>query len=369
MPALTINPSQNVHGGLSMTERCARCKAEVDGARLCDRCCDLYEQACIDLIVLVPHLEVAVVGMANVARATVHGLDRSLELAQAEAVEARAVPAHLRSRHGQIALPATALPVNLEASELLAESRRILRGWVAALSRGVERAPAVAGPTCSSCTHATCVRLRLARGRWTDRAVGLWLAQHVDVVRGSDDAGAVLRSVLGVRRRIERAIDSRQPELFLGPCDAPDVQTELVDGVVRVATDRVCGVDLYGSLGDTEVECQACGCVYDIKDRRAFMLEAVRDVWARPAQIAEALTSLGTPLTAGRLDQWISRDKKRHRRCPVGEPCGCILQVGIDSDEVDANGRPLGKPWYRVGAVIDRLEAMRLAQASVEAVS
>jgi hypothetical protein len=131
--------------------------------------------------------------------------------------------------------------------------------------------------------------------------VGLWLAQHVDLVRQSDVAGPCVRAVLGVRRKIERAIDSRQPELFLGPCDAPDVQTELVDGVVTVATDRICGVDLYGSLGDTEVECQACGCLYDIKERRAFMLESVRDVWARPAQIAEALTSLGTPVI-DRLD-------------------------------------------------------------------
>ena len=135
--------------------------------------------------------------------------------------------------------------------------------------------------------------------------------------------------------------------------------------LVTVVARRICRTDLYARAGDTEVECSECGGRYQVAERNAWLLDAVRDVWARPALIASALSawpSQNIELTPGRLDQWISRDKRRHRRCPVGEDCSCILQVGIDS-AIDAAGVSVGKPLYRIGDVLDRLDAIQLTGA------
>ena len=153
----------------------------------------------------------------------------------------------------------------------------------------------------------------------------------------------------------------------------PQIAEEVVrplrfrDGQTVIVPNATCGVQMFGQLGDAMVECPACGTRYRVATRKRWMLDAVREVWERPAAIVKALGALDLDLTQGRLDTWISRDRERHeRRCWPGEPCDHILQRGLDSDEVDEDGRALGRPVYRIGDVIarvDRLRAEREARA------
>jgi hypothetical protein len=350
---------------------CARCKRPVDGAVLCSPCGEAFTRTVADLQALLPELAVTVTKQDVVGQPARHAKDPLEEMIEA----AGRVAGDARS------LIANPMPVNLEAAALFAEVRALLIGAVTRIARihelPLDFPPAIAGPHHAWCMHPSCVAIAEA-GRWGDRLCA-WLIRHAETIRQYEAVAALIRDLERVRRWVETAIDRRDPDVYVGPCDAPDVEVSLDGDVVRLATeevvdektgelvtvvsDRICGVDLYANLGDLEVECPACRYTYQVADRKAWLLEAVRDVWARPALIASALTTHGMELNAARLDQWISRDKKRHKRCLEDDGCGCILQVGIDSDDVDADGRPVGKPLYRIGDVLDRLEALRVSAA------
>jgi len=291
---------------------CPRCTKNTTDGLLCHPCAGHYLRARKDLTRFTPELRTAWLRLDQVARGNTHG-DRSLELAAVEAAEAARVPAMLRTRDAQVALPANPLPVDLDAGALYRQAL----DWLATTP------PDAAG------------------------------------IRVLADAPLVIQATRRLAQRVEEAIDRREPELYLGACDAPDTvhveSTVTEDGVVTFevsTTDRVCGVDLYGRAGDTAVTCRACGYEYPITARREQMLAEVRNLLERPKVIADALTSLDLPITANTLDKWISRDKRMQeqgREWPDGLPL--ILADPVYDDD--------GKPLYRVGAVIDRIEAMR----------
>lgn len=286
---------------------CPRCTRDTTDGLLCVVCCRVYINALDDLRKYTAELPTNYVRLDRTARSVQHVVDRSLALAEVEAFEQRMIPAMLRTRDAAIALPANPIPVNLSAGELLAEVAVSVRGW-----RKDER----------------------------------WL-------RGQDDPRGIVDTARRLARTVERAIDRTEPDLFLGRCDTPDVTAELDEtGTVLVEVDAVCGAELYARLGDKTVFCEVCGWEYPVGEQRDRMLAAVRDVLARPKVIADALTSLDLPLNAGTLDVWISRDKRMHqqgRERPDGLPL--ILADPVTDDE--------GKCLYRVGPVIDRVEAMR----------
>lgn len=284
---------------------CPRCQQATTDGLLCHPCTQLYHRARKDLTRFTPELRTAWLCLDQVARGTRHGDDHTLELAAVEAEEAAAVPAMLRTRQGQIALVATALPVNLDAGRLYRQAQ----AWLG------------------------------------------WIPSDPQRLRAMEDAAEVVDHTRRLAHRVEEAIDRREPELYLGTCDAPDVHLNDA-GEEELVTLNVCGVHLYARAGDVTITCQACGYEYKIRDRRDRMLTEVRNLLERPKVIADALTSLDMPVTAKTLDDWIYRDKKLHEQ-------GRARRDGLPLILADPVYDDDGKPLYLVGAVIDRIEAMR----------
>lgn len=304
--------------------RCPSCRADTADGLLCEACTNAADQAAADLCVLLPAVEDAACGLSNVVRWVDRRVDRSMELAAVEAQEARRIPAALRSRDQQVALPQMPIP-NLDAAALLRDAVSELR-WVVAV--GTDDVGAI----CAG------LRRQLADRKWWTR----------------HDAPAYARRVRYWARRLEQALDVGVPDLFLGRCDVPDVRTSFDPdgGMIVIDTGATCGADLYARLGDDECVCQACGSVYTVADRREWMLDAVRHVLARPATIARALTKLDMQITPSLLDTWISRDKRLHEQ-------GRARRDGLPLILADPVTDDDGKPVYLVGPVIDRVQALR----------
>ena len=353
-----------------MTEQllCPRCRRGTQDGLLCESCVGVFERAVGDLARLEQDLAVVVARLDETSKAIRHvavnvapSLDRVVR-----PLEVDLTPARLRALTEVGALSAHGVPVNLDAADLQRKLRAAIVRWAEALCP--VRRPLL-GPACEHwmvCVHDSCAVLwaqrraqQLAAAPPLVRLLGATraLRRHPSAVECVDELSRFARSV-------ERVVDNREADLFAGPCDAPDVKLH-----GEVITPGICGVDLYARLGDRWVVCSACGARYSYAARREWLLDAVREVWARPALIARALAAWDLDLTQARLDQWISRDRRRHRACWPGAECGHIVQVGLDSDEVDEEGRPLGRPLYRVGDVLDRVDAMRAKKRADEGVT
>lgn len=369
---------------------------------LCDGCTRAARDAVASLRRLLPELVVSAAGEDETVRAVMHGQERAPvpDVAVLEVAEARAVPARLRSLDGQVALRSFPIPGNLTMLDLdrrvrawldveLGGLRARAGGWAAARGR-------LAGPVCPAhvhdyrpggCGHTRCARLHCRHDTCTRIRGGVetvdvdleWLAAHLHTLRADLQAGRILT---GLRRwvdRLEEAVDRRDPGVYAGPCDRPDVRVELTGDGTLIPVPGICGVDLYCDLEDQQVACQACGAVYDVAERREWLLDTVRHVWARPGVITSALAGLGEDLTSVRLDQWISRDRRevtagravqgedgRWRRRRDGLPL--VVQVATDFDDedgrpiLDSDGRQIGRPLYLVGDVLDRLAAYRASR-------
>jgi hypothetical protein len=340
--------------------RCVRCGAPTD-ATLCWPCVEKLGDTLRILADLLPELRVTVSGQAKTSRALAHRPALETTTSAAPATVTR----HELPWSG-FALVSTALPFNPEAAELQSEARRTLTRLVAELAAG----------------HGIYVHAGTAAH--PESAVA-WLRRNLrGIIRRDPQAGAVMSRLRRLRLDVEQAVDNRAADMYAGPCNAPDTGP----------SGRICGVDLYSQLGDRSVVCQACGARYSVAERREYLMKAAREVWARPTVIAAALTAWSMPLTADRLDKWISRDKARyHPDRPWPMPYPPILQVCTDyqdenGDDVmepllDRDGQPVvedgvpvlkqaGHPMYRVGDVIDRVvwtmksEADKQARARLE---
>lgn len=130
-------------------------------------------------------------------------------------------------------------------------------------------------------------------------------------------ADQAVHRIMTVVQAGERVIDRPADRWFAGPCDE-------------------CDVDLYARPGAVQVVCPVCQHVYDVNERRVWLLQVAEDHLAYAALIAQALTSLGTRVTPDLLWQWAKR--------------GRIIAHGIDRQ---------GRPLYRIGDVIDELAKQR----------
>ena len=101
------------------------------------------------------------------------------------------------------------------------------------------------------------------------------------------------------------AVDIPPEQVFVGWC--PDA----------------CGVPLYAREGAVQIQCRACGSVWDVQASRDAMLAAAHDVRATAAELARALD-----LDPALIRQWRRR--------------GRLLAVDVDT---------AGRPLYRVSDV------------------
>lgn len=143
-----------------------------------------------------------------------------------------------------------------------------------------------------------------------------WLRHHPAGDEAFDELGDAIR-------RARSAVDRRPDRVYVGPCDRSGVLT----GVT-------CPEDLYARPGAAEVECKTCGSVWQVTERREWLLEVARDTLATAADLARLLSLYGEPLRADRIWKWAER--------------GRIVPHGNDGT---------GRPMYRVGEVADLLAA------------
>lgn len=178
------------------------------------------------------------------------------------------------------------------------------------------RATMTIGPAhVTDCRHISCKNIR---GHLKDSACVhatrfvldnvWWLRRRPEAPTAYDDLTAALR-------QIEHLIDTPAPRIYAGPCN-------------------VCRQDLYARAGAAQVECLACDMVYDMAQRREYLLECASDRLERAGHIARAVTELGSPISAQRIRTWAGRGQIRS---PYSDP--------------------VGRPLYRVGDVLDLLNS------------
>ena len=183
----------------------------------------------------------------------------------------------------------------------------------------------------------------------TDPAV--WLTFNISGLVIDQAAGDAYDELTWLSTAVQRAVDSREPEQFVGICDTSEVTFTETDGTLYADTVQ-CGTRLYARDGAETATCRVCGRDYDdLPDRRARLASLADNVLAPADVIADGLTSFDLPVSASTIRKWASRaaERRKHGRMPLANE---IHQVGVDDD---------GRPLYRVGDVRARVEAGREA--------
>lgn len=161
-----------------------------------------------------------------------------------------------------------------------------------------------------------------------------WLRHHVSAAKCADDVGVAVRFC---RVRIDRR---PKPDLtWIGPCRVEHDGCEDDD---RGAF--CCVVEVYAALDATRVLCAVCGAEHEVASRQAWLLDEARDQLATAAVIAPALSRLGWNLSDSTIRSWVGRSR--------------LVAHGLDHR---------GNQMFRVGDVLDLLQAEALRQAGLAA--
>jgi hypothetical protein len=155
-------------------------------------------------------------------------------------------------------------------------------------------------------------------------AVALWLLARVERLAMHHAAGEAVDEICSAVRSAIRLVDRPADLVYAGPCGND------------VTVDDPCPEALYARPDAVRVTCRTCRAMYDVEDRREWMLDAVEGMLFRAADMAHVLTSLGWPCTQGQIRQWASR--------------GRVVPHGVDGQ---------GHPVYRVSEVRERLRVVR----------
>ena len=171
------------------------------------------------------------------------------------------------------------------------------------------------GPLCNptECKHPSCTVIRWHIKDSETVHAAKFISEYVWWLRHRPEAPEAFKDLTLADRDLERVIDRPAPMKYAGPCN-------------------ICRKDLYVREGAAQVECRPCGMVYDMAQRREWLLEAAEDRLERAAHIARAVTYLGSPISADRIRVWAMRKR--------------LFPHAIDG---------MGRPLYRVGDVLDLL--------------
>lgn len=204
-------------------------------------------------------------------------------------------------RRGGGARPSEArLPVNMGASEAQSHLRATLVAWVKFCAEEKVR---------HQSPHTGLPADNMA-------AMSRWLMWRVDGLGLLDIGPEAVSEVTLAVERSKRVIDRPADKWYAGPCDATEE----------------CVGELYATSKSGNIACPECGAGYDVAARREWLLEAAEDRLVNAADLARAVSWLGTvPLTAHRVRQWAVRER------------------------IFARGHDGKSPLYRVGDAIDLL--------------
>lgn len=180
------------------------------------------------------------------------------------------------------------------------------------------------------------------RGEWaTERGLyadaqtlelALWLERHTGAVRANEQfGGQIVEEIGNAVARARQATDRPGARVYLGPC-------------VCEHTDDARQVDLYARPDAARVTCWNCEAVWDVTERREWLLTESASVLITGEMATRALPSL--------LDYDLTPDllrKMRNRQnLPVYPPAG---------------GDPHRRDRYRVGDIVMAVAARKAAAA------
>lgn len=120
------------------------------------------------------------------------------------------------------------------------------------------------------------------------RQLAAWLLERLERIRHHAAAEEALFGIWRATKAAQRALDGPPERWFAGPCDD-------------------CGHDLYATPGRETVQCLHCDppLVYDVADRRRWLLEAAEEYLGTATEVSRAITALGDePVTYRRILNW-----------------------------------------------------------------
>lgn len=132
-----------------------------------------------------------------------------------------------------------------------------------------------------------------------------WLLWRVDGLAlhpaGPDAVDELTDAVAACWRLIDRRPDRR----YAGPCDH-------------------CKTDLYSTRAHGDIQCQECGAIYNIEERRAWLLQAAEDSFVgtlvTAAEASERLSFLGLTIAVDTIGKWHTRSKLESHGQSIGPP-------------------------------------------------
>lgn len=161
----------------------------------------------------------------------------------------------------------------------------------------------------------------------TVRGAAAWLAKEPKLIAAHPDAAKFADQLHKVVRSVWKVVDRAPDKVFLGQCG----------GNVGL-----CEEDIYALPGRPVVQCRACGTVWDVVERRDFLLSKVDEQLATPPEITRALAELGLNVTVDVIYGHIHRghltrhpphplDERKRPRYRVGD-VRAILQNSTDRE-------------------------------------
>lgn len=174
--------------------------------------------------------------------------------------------------------------------------------------------------TLTSWTRHICETRGITATSTTNSGLAAWLAKQTGWLRMRPEAEEAFDELHNTTRHLRRTIDTHVERWYAGRCGVP-----LLDD------DGDCTADLYALPGAAWVTCPECGASFDAEDRKAELLDEVRDTLQNAETIARALSIWGWPTTSAQIRGYAFR--------------GRIVPHGQDGK----------RPLYRIGDVIEVL--------------
>ncbi|HEY6107633.1 MAG TPA: hypothetical protein VIV56_01900 [Gemmatimonadales bacterium] len=155
-------------------------------------------------------------------------------------------------------------------------------------------------------------------------AVAAWLARHTAWLRVRPEAQEAFDELHSAARLLWRTVDTHVERWYAGKCglEVPDEWSQPAE----------CEGDLYVFPGAEWVTCPECGASFSAEDRKAELLDQVRDHLTNAETIARALSTWGWQVTSAQVRGYAFR--------------GRLLPHAKDERD---------RPLYRIGDVIDLL--------------
>lgn len=132
----------------------------------------------------------------------------------------------------------------------------------------------------------------------SDRALGPWLARQVPWLRAHPDGAERVEYLLDVIYRASHVVDRPPDRVYLGRCEG---KVLFGDGEVP------CAEELYAVPTRAEFQCQRCGTIYTLAERRARLLGLATGKQLNATDCARALAGLGLDITPSRVREYRSR--------------------------------------------------------------